>query len=725
MTDMKQKTINDFMTYATAVIKSRAIPLAEDGLKPVLRRILYAMDEMKLKSSGKTVKSAKIVGEVMGKYHPHGDASIYDALVRMSQEWKMRYPLIYVQGNNGSLNGDSAAAQRYTEAKLTAAGEALLEGLDEDVVKFVPNYDDTNVEPSMLSGIFPNALCNGTEGIAVGVSCSLVPHNLNNVVDLIVAHVNNPALSSAEAARIIVGPDFPLGGIITDGYKLPEIYSKGQGTITLRAKAEIDTKTNSIIFSEFPYLVDVDRILKSIQSMVLDDGYTDIVEYENHIGKTSKYIRVICQKKANLSKVLSDLYDNTPLEKSVKINNTVIYNGVPMTMSLLGMTNTYINHRHNCIIKLAKKELEKQQKIVHIQSGLLAATADIDNVVAVIRASASKDEARTKLRTLLGVDNEQADAILSLQLGRLTKLDVNEISVKIKKAKDEIENQQNIINIRDRRNEIIIGDLERLRKKFGDDRRTTIIKDEPVAEEEQSGRSFPEYIVIGQDYQRYSSSNLEDFKKGGKMGKTEPMMWLYSDGKPVHIFNYDGTVSDEWTVDARGLFRWEDDKSYVLTVSRHGVAKKTLMGEYKKIQRLCKVKEGDELAFVACVNDNDNIIIRYGDNKVVKLSPADIKTSGKLTIGAKVCSQAILGGCIANDYFYTLNIDMQIKRVDVNDLTKSTAGLNKDCMHIGACEPHTAYYSRGQFKEFDWSKISIKSRTSDGAKIANSEIRVS
>jgi DNA gyrase/topoisomerase IV subunit A len=459
--------------------------------------------------------------------------------------------------------------------------------------------------------------------------------------------------------------------------------------------------------------------------MVLDDGYTDIVEYENHIGKTSKYIRVICQKKANLSKVLSDLYDNTPLEKSVKINNTVIYNGVPMTMSLLGMTNTYINHRHNCIIKLAKKELEKQQKIVHIQSGLLAATADIDNVVAVIRASASKDEARTKLRTLLGVDNEQADAILALQLGRLTKLDVNEISVKIKKAKDEIENQQNIINIRDRRNEIIIGDLERLRKKFGDDRRTTIIKDEPVAEEAQSGRSFPEYIVIGQDYQRYSSSNLEDFKKGGKMGKTEPMMWLYSDGKPVHIFNYDGTVSDEWSVDARGLFRWEDDKSYVLTVSRHGVAKKTLMGEYKKIQRLCKVKEGDELAFVACVNDSDNIIIRYGDNKVVKLSPADIKTSGKLTIGAKVCSQAILGGCIANDYFYTLNIDMQIKRVDINDLTKSTAGLNKDCMHIGACEPHTAYYSRGQFKEFDWSKISIKSRTSDGAKIANSEIRVS
>ena len=263
---MKQKTTNDFMTYATAVIKSRAIPLAEDGLKPVQRRILYVMGEMKLKSSGKTVKSAKVTGDVMGNYHPHGDASIYEALIRMSQEWKMRYPLIYIQGNNGSLNGDKAAAQRYTETKLTAAGEAMLEGLNSDVVKFVPNYDESSTEPSMLSGIFPNLLCNGTEGIAVGFSCSLVPHNLNNVVDLITAHVNNPALSQAEALRLIKGPDFPLGGTIVDGYKLGEIYTKGQGTITLRAKAEIEPKTNSIIFSEFPYLVDVDRIIKSIQS---------------------------------------------------------------------------------------------------------------------------------------------------------------------------------------------------------------------------------------------------------------------------------------------------------------------------------------------------------------------------------------------------------------------------------------------------------------------------
>lgn len=722
---MKQKTTNDFMTYATAVIKSRAIPLAEDGLKPVQRRILYVMGEMKLKSSGKTVKSAKVTGDVMGNYHPHGDASIYEALIRMSQEWKMRYPLIYIQGNNGSLNGDKAAAQRYTETKLTAAGEAMLEGLNSDVVKFVPNYDESSTEPSMLSGIFPNLLCNGTEGIAVGFSCSLVPHNLNNVVDLITAHVNNPALSQAEALRLIKGPDFPLGGTIIDGYKLGEIYTKGQGTITLRAKAEIEPKTNSIVFSEFPYLVDVDRIIKSIQSMVLDDGYTDIVEYENHIGKTSRYIRVICQKKANLNKVLNDLYEQTPLQKSVKINNTIIYNGVPMTMSLLGLSNIYINHRHNCIIKMARKELEKQKHIIHIQSGLLLATAKIDDVVALIRSSDSKDQARTKLRTLLGVDTEQADAILSLQLGRLTRLDVNDINVKIQKAEEESEIQSGLINIREKRNEVIIKNLEALRKKFGDEFRTTIINDEPKSEEEQE-QIFPEYVVVGSDYQIYRSSNIDDFKKGGKMGsKTEPLMWTYSNGLPVYCFNYDGTVGEEWSVNSRGLFRYDSQKSYVLTVSRHGVAKKTMIGEYKKIQRLCKVKEGDELAFVACVNDNDNIIIRYGENKVVKISPADVKTSGKLTVGTKICNGAVLNACITNDYFYTLNDDMQIKRVDVNDLTRSTAGLNEGCTHIDACEPNMVYWSRGKFTPFDWSKISIKSRTSDGAKISNSEIRVS
>jgi DNA gyrase/topoisomerase IV subunit A len=372
---------------------------------------------------------------------------------------------------------------------------------------------------------------------------------------------------------------------------------------------------------------------------------------------------------------------------------------------------------------MARKELEKQKHIIHIQSGLLLATAKIDDVVALIRSSESKDQARTKLRNLLGVDVEQADAILSLQLGRLTKLDINDINVKIQKAEEESEIQYGLINIREKRNVVIIENLEKLRKKFGDEFRTTIINDEPKTEEEKE-TIFPEYVVVGNDYQIYRSSNIDDFKKGGKMGKAEPNLWIYSDGLPVYCFNADGTVSDEWTVDSRGLVRFNHDKQYVVTISKHGVAKKTLMSEYKKIQRLCKVKENDELAFVGCINDTDFIIVRYGANKVIKLSPADIKTSGKLTVGTKICSGEVLDVCITTDYFYTLNLDMQIKRVDINDLTRSTVGLNDGCMTIGACEPHMMYWSRGKFTPIDWNKISIKSRTSDGAKISNSQIRV-
>ena len=719
--NMKQKTVDDFMTYATAVIKSRAIPLAEDGLKPVARRILYTMNDMKLKSTTKTIKSANVVGRCM-LWHPHGDASIYDALVRMSQSWKMRYPLVYVQGNNGSLNGDPAAAHRYTECRLTAAGDAMLEGLDPDVVKFVPNYDETTTEPTVLSGIFPNLLCNGTEGIAAGVSCLLVPHNLNNVIDVIEAHIKNPALSSKEAASLIVGPDFPLGGEIIDGYKLPEIYKNGFGTITLRAKAIIDSKTNSIMFSEFPYLVDVDRIIEKIQDMVLTDGYSDIIEYENHIGKDSCYIRIICQKRANLNKVLNDLYEQTALQKTVKINNTVIYNGVPMTLSLLGLTNIYINHRHSCIIKAAKKEMAKQQHIQHIQSGLLNATTKIDEVVALIRNSDSKDEARKKLITLLGIDSEQADAILALQLGRLTRLDVNDIRCKIKKAEEETEIQSNIIKNRDERNKIIINDLEKLRKQFGDKRRTSIVMDEPSMESENK-TSTAEYVVVDKEGRLYKSSNIEDFKKGYL--KADPMKWIYNQGLETFIFNADGSVEQEWSNESRGFYLHNPKAKYIVTITRNGIAKKTPIEEYKKITKLCKVKDGDELHFVFGVNNEDKIIIRREDNKISCLSIDDIKTSGKLTIGIKIANANILNAFVCNDKFYTMNDKGQFKRVEVKDLSKSTVSLNEGCIYIAPCVSNSYYWSRGKFTEFDWEKIAIKSRTSDGAKISVSAILVS
>ena len=720
MTLMKQKATDDFMTYATAVIKSRAIPLAEDGLKPVLRRILYTMGEMKLGPTAKTIKSANVVGKCM-VLHPHGDASIYDAMVRLSQDWKMRYPLTDMQGNNGSLNGDTAAAHRYTEIRLSPAGAAMLEGLDEEVVKFVPNYDETTTEPTMLSGIFPNLMCNGTEGIAVGVSCSLVPHNLNNVVDLISAHIKNPMMTQKEALKHIVGPDFPLGGIIMDGYKLEEIYSKGQGTITLRAKAEIDSKTNSIIFSEFPYLVDVDRIIKSIQSMVLDDGYTDIVEYENHIGKNSCYIRIICQKKANLTKVLNDLYERTALQKSVKINNTVIYNGAPVTMSLLGLSNVYIMHRHSCIIKMAKKDLAKQEKIIHIQSGLLAATTDIDNVVDLIRTSESKEEARQKLISLLGIDNEQADAILALQLGRLTKLDVNDIKIKINKAKEECEKQKVIIENREKRNEIIIADLEKLRKKFGDNRRTTIINEQPTEEEKNISTDALIVITDNREILSVQESEIDEFKKGGKYAKLNPVEWKWNNGLPHYILNSDGTISNEIIDSCFSIFLHDSSKDYIVTISENGVMKKTPMSEYKKLSRLCKVKDGDRILFAVCANIQDSIMV-FTEGKINRIKVEDIKESGKLTMGTKACPGPIINAFLATEHFYTLNDNNQMKRT-ISAEIEHNVNLNNGCVAVGPCEKTFAIVGNN-FEQIDWTKISIKSKSSDGAKYSTKKIRL-
>lgn len=724
MDGMKLKATDDFMTYAVAVIKSRAIPLAEDGCKPIIRRILYAMGDMKLKPTSPTVKSAKVVGGVMGSLHPHGNASIYDAMVRLSQDWKMRYPLVEVQGNNGSLNGDSAAAERYTEARLTEAGMAMLEGLDPAIVPFVPNYDESTTEPSVLSGIFPNLLCNGTEGIAVGVSCSLVPHNLNNVIDLIEAHIEDKALSIDKALSLIKGPDFPLGGTIMDGYKLREIYSTGQGSITLRAKAELEPKTNSIKFSEFPYLVDVERIIKTIQDMVLEGGNLDILNYENHIGKDSCFIRIVCAKGANLNKVVNELYEKTPLEKTIKINNTVIHNGVPITASLLGLTNIYINHRNNCIKKEAKKELEKQKQIAHIQEGLLLATVKIDEVVSIIRKSDSKEEARKQLIKEISVDQEQADAILALQLGRLTKLDTIEIERKIKGAKEEIERQLDIIENQKSRNKIMVNDLERMRKKFGDERRTTIIMNEPTPEKEQEPQKVEaEYVVVDDSGTTYMFSNLENLPKGSIKGT--PILWKFNKGLPHYFYNKDGTVETEWSPQSVGIFLFNAKSQFVVTISKNGIAKKTPISEYKKIQHLCKIKEGDELLAAFCCNEDDYAILRREDGKVNRFPITDIKTSGKLTIGTKIAALPLLQAMHEDaPCFFTITDKNKIKQSKTEELSKTVGVINNGCVFIGSCN-NVVYWSRGKFTKIDWSKIAVKGKTSDGATISNSPISFS
>jgi DNA gyrase subunit A len=724
--NMVEKGTQDWLNYGISVAKSRAIPYAEDNLKPVQRRILYAMGEAKLWNKGKTVKCAAVVGDVMKYYHPHGDASIYDALIHMSQWWKTRYPLIEVQGNNGSLNGDGPAAHRYTECKLTLAGEYVLKNVDPDIVPYRSNYDDTTTEPELLPSIFPNVLCNGSLGIAVGMSCSLLPHNLNEVCDLLTAIINGNVNTVDEALTILQGPDFPLGGVVVDGYKLKEAYSTGRGSITQRAKYVIN-KDNSITFSEFPYLVDVEtRIIKAIKKMV-NDGYADIENVENHIGKETCNIKVILTKRANAQKVLQDLFDKTPLQKSQSINNTVVLNGVPMTMPLMGLCKNYIKFQHQILTKMATKEKAKQDKIVHINKGLVLAVAAIDDVIAIVRGSDTKDEARQKLIKLLCVDVEQADAILALQLGRLTRLDANDINVKINTAQKESDYQARIINEIDVRNSIIISNLNEMKAKFGDKRRTTVVmtEGEPVKAKDIVPENIYTILNDGTAVEIEANKFETAFKKGEQFAKYTPVMWVYNDKKPVSILQKDGTTSQIYNqIDSKSLFVWDKSKEFIVTVSAKGIIKKSLMGEYKKVDRLCKVKAEDEILYAFCVNSDENILCLLDNGKLQNVKVEDIKLSGKLTIGNKgttapvKCATKVAKGGL----FFTVDAENHCKRSPIAELGSSTVVANEGCCIIGEAAPNMFWYDGSKVMAIDWNTVSVKGRTAQGAKIGTKKL---
>jgi DNA gyrase subunit A len=724
--NMVEKGTQDWLNYGISVAKSRAIPYAEDNLKPVQRRILYAMGEAKLWNKGKTVKCAAVVGDVMKYYHPHGDASIYDALIHMSQWWKTRYPLIEVQGNNGSLNGDGPAAHRYTECKLTLAGEYVLKNVDPDIVPYRSNYDDTTTEPELLPSIFPNVLCNGSLGIAVGMSCSLLPHNLNEECDLLTAIINGNVNTVDEALTILQGPDFPLGGVVVDGYKLKEAYSTGRGSITQRAKYVIN-KDNSITFSEFPYLVDVEtRIIKAIKKMV-NDGYADIENVENHIGKETCNIKVILTKRANAQKVLQDLFDKTPLQKSQSINNTVVLNGVPMTMPLMGLCKNYIKFQHQILTKMATKEKAKQDKIVHINKGLVLAVAAIDDVIAIVRGSDTKDEARQKLIKLLCVDVEQADAILALQLGRLTRLDANDINVKINTAQKESDYQARIINEIDVRNSIIISNLNEMKAKFGDKRRTTVVmtEGEPVKAKDIVPENIYTILNDGTAVEIEANKFETAFKKGEQFAKYTPVMWVYNDKKPVSILQKDGTTSQIYNqIDSKSLFVWDKSKEFIVTVSAKGIIKKSLMGEYKKVDRLCKVKAEDEILYAFCVNSDENILCLLDNGKLQNVKVEDIKLSGKLTIGNKgttapvKCATKVAKGGL----FFTVDAENHCKRSPIAELGSSTVVANEGCCIIGEAAPNMFWYDGSKVMAIDWNTVSVKGRTAQGAKIGTKKL---
>ncbi len=465
-----------YIDYSMSVIVSRALPDVRDGFKPVHRRVLFGMNELGNTSSGETKKSARIVGEVMGKYHPHGDSSIYLTMVRLAQDWSLRYPLVFGQGNFGSIDGDSPAAMRYTEVKLARMGEELLRDLDKETVDFVPNFDNTLHEPSVLPTRIPNLLVNGAAGIAVGMATNMPPHNLTESLNASIALVANPDMTIDELMEHVKAPDFPTGGEIFGLQGVRDAYETGRGRVLLRAKAEIETEGNhdAIIVSEIPYGVLKGELVKSIIQLAEEKKIEGIADVTDTSARGKINIVIDIKKDANAKVVLNKLYKMTQLQTSFSVNNVALVDGRPKTLNLKEILQAFVNHRREVVLRRTRYDLRKAEERAHILKGLMIATDNIDEVITIIRGSETTDEARTRLAERFGLDEIQTRAIVEMRLRQLTGLEMEKLRAEYDELMRLIAHYNDILNNEHVLREVIKEELVEIRDKYGDERRTKI-----------------------------------------------------------------------------------------------------------------------------------------------------------------------------------------------------------------------------------------------------------
>ena len=509
-----------YLDYSMSVIIGRALPDAKDGLKPVHRRILYAMHDLNLTSKVAYKKSARIVGDVIGKYHPHGDTSVYDALVRMAQNFSMRAPLVDGQGNFGSVDGDSAAAMRYTEARMTRIAEEVLRDLDKDTVNFVPNYDDTMREPAVLPTRVPTLLLNGSEGIAVGMATKIPPHNLGELLDAILHLIDNPTAEAIDLMEFIQGPDFPTGGTIFGRRGIIDAYTTGRGRVKIRAKHHIESKSKKdvIVIDELPYQVNKARLIEQIADLAKDKQIEGISEVRDESDREGIRVVIELKKDAMAEIVLNNLYKSTPMETTFGIILLAVYNKEPKVFNLPEILNIFLSHRKTVIIRRTIFDLEKAKARAHILEGLKIAVDNIDEVVRIIRASANDTEAKDNLSSRFGLSAIQAQAILDMRLGRLTGLQRDKLEAEYQELMILIEQLELILRSEDRLNEIIKEELNEIKEKFSNPRRTEIEDSYDEIDVEDLIPNEPMVVTITHNgyVKRVPIKSYERQKRGGK-----------------------------------------------------------------------------------------------------------------------------------------------------------------------------------------------------------------
>ena len=695
--NIEEEMKRSYLDYSMSVIIGRALPDVRDGLKPVHRRILYTMAQMGLQPNKATRKCARIVGEVMGKYHPHGNLAVYDALVRLAQTWSMRYPLIFGQGNFGSVDGDPPAADRYTEAKLAQVSTALLEDLDKDTVDFHDNYDGSEIEPDVLPARIPNLLINGSDGIAVGMATKIPPHNLTEIVDATITLVNNPNAQLAEILKFVLGPDFPTAGIIHGRSGIFEAYRTGRGRFMMRASAAIETLNKdrqAIIVTEIPYQVNKSVLIKRIAQLVNDKDIEDISDVRDESDRDGMRIVVELKRGAEPQIVLNQLFKHTQMQESFSMILLAVVNGQPREMGLIQTIKYFIEHRVDVVRRRTAYLLQKAKDREHILEGYLTALDHLDNVITIIRGSANRADARENLVLYFGgkkidinttgrapkLDAEkpftarQADAILELQLHRLTKLSIDEIAKELTEVRNNIAEYESILGSEKKLRNVIIKELEEVKKLYGDERRTRIedeaaeivledlIADEQVAVTVSHSGYLKRTPISTYRMQRRGGTGRtgmktreEDFVEHLFIASTHAYILIFTNkgrvywlkvyeipdvsaaGKGKHIGNLVGLQPGETVKTLVAVRNLEEENKYVFFATRNGLVKKSEVREFMHVRsngiNAIGIEPGDELVAARITNGNQIVFIASHEGMAVRFDESHVRPMGRAAFG--------------------------------------------------------------------------------------------
>lgn len=673
-----------YIDYSMSVIVSRALPDVRDGLKPVHRRVLYGMLELGVNYNKSYKKSARIVGEVLGKYHPHGDASVYETMVRMAQDWSMRYPLVDGQGNFGSIDGDAAAAMRYTEARLRRIAEELLADINKDTVDFQPNFDDSLTEPTVLPGKLPNLLVNGASGIAVGMATNMAPHNLREVVDGIVAYIDNNDITIEDLMKFVTAPDFPTGGIIYGISGVREAYRTGRGRVVVRSKAEIVTQANGreqIVVTEIPYQVNKALMIEKTAALINEKKIEGISDIRDESDRDGYRIVYDLKRDAIGNIVLNNLYKYTQLQSNFGINNVALVKGRPQTLNLKDLIKNFVEHRHEVVTRRTLYELNEAEKRAHILEGYLIALDNLDEVIALIRGSKDPETAKTELISRFGLSEIQAKAILEMRLQRLTGLERDKIQQEYKEVMELIGRLKDILASESLRMQIIKDELAELRDRYGDDRRTEIVptEEDDILPEDMIPNEEMVITISNQGYIKRTS--LSEYRTQGRGGVGSRGVATKEDDFTEHLFiahahnflliftesgkvywkkayeipegnktskgraiqnliNIEPGDTVKAVINIRTL---EDDEylnnNFVILCTEKGTIKKTSLEAYSRPRQgginAITIHDGDRLLTASLTNGKNHIIIAKSEGKAVHFSEEDVRPMGRTAAGVR------------------------------------------------------------------------------------------